>query len=183
MDIGIIFTKILAFATLIGNIFALSVLISHWLLKSQFRKLISCLSDQALPIGFFLSASATLGSIFYAIVVGYPACILCWTQRIFMYPMMFLFGLALFRKEKNILPYAFLLTLLGGAVSLYHWVKDMLALYGGVTIPCPAVSSLPSCDKIYVLEYGYITIPMIALSAFVLIGIVLWSGMRESRHD
>jgi hypothetical protein len=46
-------------------------------------------------------------------------------------------------------------------------------------MPCPAVSALPSCDRIYVLEFGYITIPMIALNAFVLLVIVLYAALRQ----
>ena len=100
MDIGIILTKIIAFATLIGNIFILGALLAHVFWKPAFKKLMTYLSEEALPVGFFLSASATLGSILYGAVVGYPACILCWTQRIFMYPMMFLFALAWWRKRR-----------------------------------------------------------------------------------
>ena len=98
-----------------------------------------------------------------------------------MYPQFFLFGLALWRKERLIIPYMLMLSLIGAAVALYQWIKDMLLLYSHTTIPCPAVSGLPSCDKIYVLEMGYITIPMIALNAFVLLAIVMWAGMRHEK--
>lgn len=150
----------------------------YFLARPLFERIMKYLSDYALLLGLFLSASSTIGSIVYSEVVGFPACILCWIQRIFMYPMMFLFGLAWFRRDKNIIPYALLLTILGGAVALYQWVKDMLSLYSTVNIPCPAVSLLPSCDKIYVLEYGYITIPMIALNAFILITIIMYAALR-----
>ena len=181
MDLGIILTKALAFATLIGNIFAFGVLVAHSLLKPQFRKLMLYLSDEALPIGFLLSASATLGSILYTAVVGYPACILCWTQRIFMYPMMFLFALAWWKRDRSIIPYALMLSIVGGLVALYQWAKDMLALYTHFSLACPVVPGVPSCDRIYVLEFGYITIPMFALNIFILIAMVMYASLRLNK--
>jgi len=181
MDIGIILTKALAFMTLIGNGATVVVLLVSALSRSHYKKLMSYLSEQALGIGFLLSSSATLGSIFYAIVVGYPACILCWTQRIFMYPMMFLLALAWWRKDRSIIPYAFLLSVLGGAVALYQWMKDMLALYTHFSLTCPVVPGVPSCDRIYVLEFGYITIPMFALNIFILIAIVMYAALRRDK--
>lgn len=183
MDFGTIFTKLLAIFTLEGNIFFVLLLIAHVLFKPLFRKVMHWIGDHALPLGFFLSASSTIGSLLYSEVVGFPACVLCWIQRIFMYPQMFLFGLAWWRKDRSIIPYALLLTLLGGTVALYQWVKDMLALYGDGTLSlgCPVVAGLPSCDRIYVLEFGYITIPMIALNAFILIATVLYAALRRQK--
>jgi disulfide bond formation protein DsbB len=181
MDIGYLLTKFLAFTTLAGNLAVLGLLLFFVVRRSIFDAAIAWLGARAVWVGCLISTSATFGSLIYSEVVGYPACVLCWIQRIFMYPQLFLFGLALYRKERSIIPYAFFLSLIGMAVALYQWIKDMLLLYSHTTIPCPAVSGLPSCDKIYVLEMGYITIPMIALNAFVLLMIVMWAGMRHNK--
>ena len=186
MDIGFLFTKVLAIVTLFGNAFILALFLAFFIARPMYEFIMRQMGRHALMLGFLLSLSGTVGSIVYSQVLGFPACILCWIQRLCMYPLLFVFGFALFRrenKEKYIMPSAMLLSLLGGAVALYQWVKDMLALYGGLTIPCPAVSALPSCDKIYVLEYGYITIPMIALNAFILIALVLYAGLKKPSHD
>jgi disulfide bond formation protein DsbB len=87
--------------------------------------------------------------------------------------------MALWRKDRSIIPYALMLALLGGVVALYQWVKDMLALYTDISLACPATPGLPSCDKIFVLEFGYITIPMIALNAFLLLIVVLYAAIRS----
>jgi disulfide bond formation protein DsbB len=185
MDFSVLFTKALATFTLGGNILFMLLLIAHVVVKPFFRKVMEWIGEHTLLLGLFLSASATIGSLMYSQVVGYPACILCWVQRIFMYPLMFLFGLAWWRKDRSIIPYALLLTLLGGMVALYQWAKDMLALYGdpSLSLGCPVVAGLPSCDRIYVLEFGYITIPMIALNAFILIAVVLYASMRTQKRD
>lgn len=181
MDTSLLFTKILAYLTLGGNVLTIALLLLFVFARPIYRRVMSAIGARALFIGLFVTASATIGSLVYSEVVGYPACILCWIQRIFMYPQMFLFALALWRREYAVLPYVMLLALLGGGVATYHWTKDMLALFTHVTIPCPAVSALPSCDKIFVQEFGYITIPMIALNAFILIAIVAYAGMRAKK--
>ncbi len=183
MEFGTLFTKALAIFTLLGNAFFIGILILHVVAKPLFRRIMRFLADHALLLGFAIATAATVGSLLYSEVVGYPACILCWIQRIFMYPLPLLFGLALWRKEKIIIPYALLLALMGGAVALYQWVKDMLATYSSVTIPCPAVSALPSCDRIYVLEFHYITIPMIALNAFLLLAVVCYAQIRSKKFS
>ena len=179
MTLGYLFTKTLALVTLGGNLFVLLLIVAYIFDRPWYMWLRALIAQHALLLGTFIASAATLGSLVYSQVMGYPACILCWTQRIFMYPQMFILGLALWRRERIIAPYAFLSSILGGGVALYQWGKDMFALYGGITVPCPAVTGLPSCDRIYVLEFGYITIPMIALNAFVLIAIVMWMKMRS----
>jgi disulfide bond formation protein DsbB len=184
MELGILFTKILTLATLGGNLALLGLLIFFVIRRSIFDRIMEWVGERAVAIGAFVSLSALVGSLIYSEVVGYPACILCWIQRIFMYPQAFLFGLALWRKERTILPYAFFLSLLGMAVALYQWIKDMLLVYApSNALPCPAVTGLPSCDKIYILELGYITIPMIALTAFLILMVVLWAGMRYPKEN
>lgn len=183
MDYGIVLTRLLSFATLAGNVAVLALLLIYIFSKPRANALFSYLSEYALPIGFLLSAGATLGSMVYAQVTGYPACILCWTQRIFMFPMMFLFALAWWKKDRGIMPYALMLTTLGGAVALYQWVKDMLSLYSHMSLGCPVVPGVPSCDAIYILEFGYITIPMFALNIFILIAIVAYASLRGSKNQ
>jgi disulfide bond formation protein DsbB len=182
MDTPTLFTASLALFTLIGNMLTV-VYGLLWVIVPRTASHISdVLARWMHPIVFFLASSSTIGSLIYSEVVGFPACILCWIQRIFMYPLMFMFGFSWLRRDNGVVRYGLLLSLLGGAVALYQWIKDMLALYSDVKIPCPAVTDLPSCDRIYVLEYGYITIPMIALNAFVLIAIVLYAKRRTLRN-
>lgn len=182
MDIGFYFTKALAFATLVGNLLTLGLLIFFVVRRSIFDRLMEWLGERAMGIGLFLSSASTIGSLIYSEVVGFPACILCWIQRIFMYPQMFVFGLAVWRKEHTIAPYMLTLSLIGAAVALYQWIKDMVLVYSHTTLPCIEVTGLPSCDKIYVLELGYVTIPMIALNAFILLSVVMWAGIRHKKE-
>lgn len=182
MDFVTIFTKVLAWSTLVGNLFTVFVIFAHVGMKNTFRTVTNFLSTYALRLGFLIAFAATFGSLAYAQVTGYPACILCWMQRIFMYPEVALFGLALWRNDRSVLPYTLFLAVLGGAVSLYNWIKDMLAMYTNYSLACPVVPGLPSCDRIYIHEFGYVTIAMLALNAFLLIILVCYAALRNSKQ-
>lgn len=182
MELQSLFTTSISLFTLAGNLVTLGLVIFFVVRPSIYRRIVDIFEQHALLIGVFISGASTIGSLIYSEVVGYPACILCWMQRLFMYPIFFILLLALWRRERPILPYALFLSVLGGAVAFYQWTKDMLAMYSSITIPCPAVTSLPSCDKIYVFEYHYISIAMFALNAFILIGFTMYSGMQRDKR-
>lgn len=179
MQFADLFTALLAISTVLGNVLTLLILFAFLFARGVFLRVMKLLSVHGVAVATLLSAGASIGSLVYSEVVGFPACILCWIQRAFMYPQMFILGLAWWRPTARAVPLAFVLSLFGGAVALYNWIKDMLSVYAGYTAPCPAVSGLPSCDAIYILEYGYVTIAMLALNVFILLGITLYAVMRK----
>ena len=174
-----VLTKILAILTLLGNAFTVLLLLARIAYVPLYKQVMGLLGKYALVFAFLVAFGATFGSYGYAAVTGYPACILCWMQRIFMYPLPFILLMAYWRKDYQVLPYVAMLALVGGSISLYNWIKDMLALYTHYSLACPVVVGLPSCDHIYVDEYGYITIAMLALNAFLLIIIITYAGLRH----
>lgn len=113
------------------------------------------------------SLAAMIGSLIYSNIIGFPPCDLCWYQRIFMYPLVFISGYALYKNHTGWVPYAKLLTLVGGAISLFHTV----IYYTNVNpFPCSATAS---CTARYVWELGFMTIPLMALSIFIFIYLAL----------
>ncbi len=114
---------------------------------------------------FIVALIAMVGSLTYSDILGYEPCKLCWYQRILMYPLVLLFGMAIWRKENFILPYAMLLSTIGGAIALYHYTVQL----GLVAAPCSVSGYSVSCAKVFTMRFGYITIPMMAFSAFMLI--------------
>ena len=129
-------------------------------------------------LSFVVASLAMIGSLTYSDVLGYEPCKLCWYQRIFMYPLVVLFAMALRRNDKSIRPYAIAMTLFGGFIALDHY---FLQLTGVSVLPCSAVGYSVSCAKNFVLQYGYITIPLMALSAFGLILVALLWNKRAER--
>lgn len=135
-----------------------------FVVEEKFRTLVyRFVNKYILTLLFGASLSALIGSLAYSNIVGFPPCELCWIQRIFMYPQVVLSGMALWRKDKNIVSYLLPLSILGGIVALYHSLTH-LGIGDGV-VGC--TSALGDCGKLYVHEYGYVTIPLMSLSIFI----------------
>ncbi len=139
------------------------------------EKILSTIAPYARILAFLVALTATSGSLFYSEVAHFTPCLLCWWQRIFMYPQVLLIGLGIVKKDKNIADYAMAMSLVGGSISLYHYY---IQLGGNKLIPCSTVGYSIDCTQRFSLEFGYITIPMMALSAFVAILLLMHVSKR-----
>jgi disulfide bond formation protein DsbB len=126
--------------------------------------------ERGLLVAFIVATLATLGSLIYSDVIGYQPCKLCWFQRIFMYPQVLLMGMALCRKDPSMKLYGLVMSGIGALIAAFHYTGQL----GLTPLPCSAVGISVSCSERFVMEFGYITIPMMALSAFALIAATLW---------
>lgn len=107
---------------------------------------------------------ATAGSLYLSEVMHFAPCSLCWFQRIFMYPLALLLGIAYSKGDEGIVSYALPLVVIGGGFSLYHTVLQKLP-HDSPLAACGPVS----CQGDYLNWFGFITIPMLALVAFLII--------------
>lgn len=112
-----------------------------------------------------VSLIATLGSLYFSEVRGFVPCTLCWYQRILMYPIVLISGVALFQKNARIALTTAVFSVIGGSISLYHYGIQKLSF---LSDSAPACGNVP-CTGQYVNYLGFITIPFLALIAFVLI--------------
>lgn len=126
-------------------------------------------------LAFSVALTATSGSLFFSEVAKFTPCLLCWWQRIFMYPQTLLLAMGIIKNDKNIADYAMGLSLVGAAIALYHY---FIQFGGGKIIPCEVVGYSVSCSQRFSLEFGYITIPMMSLSAFVAIFLLMYLTKR-----
>ncbi|MDL4842771.1 disulfide oxidoreductase [Aquibacillus rhizosphaerae] len=119
-------------------------------------------------IMFFIwaqSVVATLGSLFFSEIMGFIPCELCWIQRILMYPLVIIYGTALVKKDWKIgLPGLFM-SGIGLFVSAYHYLLQKWSFLSEVGDSCGVVS----CNLEYINYFGFITIPFLALVAFIVI--------------
>lgn len=114
---------------------------------------------------FTTSLIATLGSLYFSEVRGFEPCTFCWYQRILMYPIVLILGIALYQKNAKIALTTAVFAIVGGSISIYHYGLQKLSfLQDGA----PACGNVP-CTGQYVNYLGFITIPFMALTAFVLI--------------
>lgn len=162
---------LLSFVTLlvnIGFVFVVSSwLVSKYLLKGKFHKKIEkYLAQKSTLFAFVVSLTAMLGSLYFSEIRGFTPCKFCWLQRIFMYPLPFILGVALFKKTKDVFYYVLPLSLIGVILGSYHYY---IQLNPNPLAPCTTVGFSVSCSDRFFTHYGYITIPFMALSAFVVI--------------
>jgi disulfide bond formation protein DsbB len=169
MNLASFVNGLLSVATVITQVGALffCVLLLSRSARGFFPQVLVFLKKRALLLSFFAASVALLGSLTYSDILGYEPCKLCWIQRIFMYPQVLIFGLALWKKDVSALPYGIVFSSVGGAVALYHYMTQLG--WNPLNLPCAAVGYSTSCAKVFVLNFGYITIPVMAFSVFVFI--------------
>lgn len=170
-------TTIVSTFTLLSHIVFVVVLFMYFFDRTVSEKISNIVSKFVLEILLLISFSAFVGSLLYSNVVGFPPCELCWIQRILVYPQVLLLFMAVYRKDKNMVTYLLPLSIMGGIVSLYHSLTHF-GLGDGV-LEC--TSALGDCGKLYVFEYGYITIPFMAFTIFAYLILVSLIYLRSNK--
>jgi disulfide bond formation protein DsbB len=128
----------------------------------------SFILENGLHLSFAVALVATLGSLYLSDVMHFTPCKLCWYQRILMYPMVLLLGIAAVRKDYKISTYVLPLSIIGGCISTYHYLIQKTSLFKAASNACGDVP----CDMDYLDWYGFITIPLLAFIAFVMIAVI-----------
>lgn len=123
-----------------------------------------------LYFAWVIALTAMLGSLYFSEIKEFVPCELCWIQRIFMYPLVILLGVAVFTNDRKVKKYALPLSMIGGLVSLYHYCVQKIPGFADIK---PCVQGVP-CNVQYINWFGFITIPFLALTAFTLITLLLW---------
>jgi disulfide bond formation protein DsbB len=141
-----------------------------------FKKEIPLFSKKYLLTGFMLTLGATIISFMYSAGFGYEPCFLCWWARIFMFPQLIIFLVALIRKDSGAYWYSGALSILGVITSGYHVILEN----GGKDL-LDCASEAVSCTLRYVFEFGYITIPVMSLTGFVVLLLLSIHQYRSTR--
>ncbi len=144
--------------------------------NKQLKFLFDFISQNSLVAAFFVSASATFGSLFLSEIAKIPPCMLCWYQRIFMFPQVILLGIALFKNEETIKKYVIALSVIGAVIAAYHFLLQRVP-----TLPLPCTNDVVSCATKQIELFGYLTIPLMSLTAFLLIILILLISYKRNR--
>ena len=111
---------------------------------------------------WLVASISTMGSLFFSYVMEFAPCVLCWYQRIFLFPLVIILGIGLFPLDKNVVKYALPLAIAGWLTAAYHNL-----LYVGIIPesiqPC---SQGVSCTEEYIKLFGFLSIPMLSLLSF-----------------
>ena len=122
------------------------------------------------PLGWawFVALVAMLGSLYFSDVVGFIPCLLCWYQRIAMYPIVFVLGMGLLLRDPTVWRFALPLPLVGLVISLYHVFVQYRP-----NLEIISCGTGTSCSARYMLVFGFVSIPVMAAAAFLLIAVLL----------
>jgi len=120
-------------------------------------------------VAWLIASVSTLGALFFGEVVKGQTCVLCWYQRIFMFPLVLILPIGLFPFDRKVVRYALPLAVIGGLIALYH-----VLLVAGVIPEAmqPCTQGVP-CKEQVIVWFGFVTIPLLALLAFVAIVVLL----------
>ncbi len=124
---------------------------------------------------WMVASISTLGSLFFSEIMEFPPCVLCWYQRICMFPLVLILLVGLFPFDKSIVKYALPLAIVGWCFAFYHYL-----LYSGFIPesiqPC---SQGVACSETYIDLFGFLTIPMLSLISFSTIVALLFILKRR----
>lgn len=119
---------------------------------------------------------AMLGSLYFSEIANFPPCVLCWYQRIAMYPLVFILGFAIVRKTRDLLLPAFVLAGIGWLISVYH---NLLYYEILPEAAAPCIAGV-SCTTKFIEWFGFVTIPFLAFAGFTAILILLTIHWKSS---
>jgi disulfide bond formation protein DsbB len=127
---------------------------------------------------WLVAAVSAMGSLFFSHVMEFAPCVLCWYQRIFLFPLVIILAVGLFPFDRGVVKYALPLVIAGGLTALYHNF-----LYAGIIPesiqPC---SKGVSCTEEYIELFGFLSIPMLSLLSFIIIlALLIYLNRRTSK--
>lgn len=124
---------------------------------------------------WLVSLVGTFGSLFFSEVMDLPPCVLCWYQRVCLYPLAAISGIALLTRDRQVLRYAWPFALGGLAVAVFHNLIYYQLIPESIT---PCTTGVP-CTERQIEWLGIVTIPLLSLGAFVIIaGCLFWFRAR-----
>lgn len=138
-------------------------------------RLREAVGDSSLVLAWVVALVSMLGSLYLSEVAHFVPCPLCWYQRIAMYPLVIVLGIAALRSDYAIRNYALAIVAVGAAISAYHYQLERFpsqtSLACSVDVPCTTV---------WIWRFHYISIPFMALTGFALIATLLLLGPSEA---
>jgi len=113
-------------------------------------------------ICWLIAMAALFGSLFFSEVMGLEPCVLCWWQRIFIYPLAVLFLVGLLHFDRSVVRYTLPLAVIGLGFAVYHY----LLYLGFIPESLQPCSETLSCADVDLELMGFITIPLLSIFAY-----------------
>lgn len=120
-------------------------------------------------MSWLIAVTSTLGSLFFSEIMDLVPCVLCWYQRIFMFPLSVILLVGLINSDKQVAHYALPLAIIGLIFTLYH----CLLFFGFIPENLQPCSQGVSCSDEGMVLFDLVPIPILSLISFILITIFL----------
>jgi disulfide bond formation protein DsbB len=179
VDTASLFFALLALACLLAAV-GIVVAALVWRLGGGASSLYALRVDAgrvAVPVAWVVATVTTLGSLYFSEVADFVPCKLCWYQRICMYPLVVILGVAALRRDRGVRSYVLPLAAIGALIAGYHSWIQAYPPEGGTsfcTLDAP-------CTERYVWEFGFMSLPLMALISFVFI--ITMMLLARPAHD
>mgnify|MGYP006134297299 CR=1 FL=1 len=128
---------------------------------------------------WIIATSGTLMSLFFSEIVQLPVCVLCWYQRIALYPLVIMLPLALFPFDVKIIRFINPLIIFGWLTALFH-VFVVAGFIPESVQPC--VQGIP-CSEVHFTLFGFLNIPVMSLLTFSFIGLLLFLSQKQHTRN
>ncbi len=126
-------------------------------------------APQSVVFAWIVATVTTLGSLYYSEHAGFVPCELCWYQRIVMYPLVIVLGVAALRRDRAVWMTALVFVVIGTPLSLYHWLVERVPAFEESS----SCSATTPCSAPWFEKFGFVTLAWMAMSAFLLIGVLM----------
>ena len=156
-----VMSRFFALLALMLNLATVALLVLRFAGPADLRRTIRSI---ALPLAALVAVTAMLGSLYYSDVAHFTPCRLCWFQRIFMYPLAFVLVSGAVRRARDVHWYALPLAFVGAPISIYHYLIQNVP-----SLESSACSIDAPCSSAWVWQFGFVSIPYMALSGFLAI--------------
>lgn len=152
---------------------AMALVVAYWSVAfvartGRFQQLASDLHRVAPVLAWMVATTCMLGSLYFSETANFEPCRLCWYQRICVYPIAIIMTVALIRRARDAAPYVITLASIGIAVSTYHYLVEWYP-----TLESNVCSVDVPCTTVWFREFGFVSLPFMALTGFVTIVTVL----------
>jgi disulfide bond formation protein DsbB len=176
----LVLTLVVDAVLVVALVLALGALVSRRA-RATVRSLVVAIAPQGVLLAWIVALVTTLGSLYYSEHAGFVPCELCWYQRVLMYPLVIVLGVAWLRRDQKVWLTVLPFVVLGAPLSLYHWLVERVPAFAessacSVSVPCTA----PWFEKL-----GFVTLAWMAMSSFLLIGALMVCvaiGRRDARE-
>lgn len=145
--------------------------------KTKSNPLVSITEDYGYYLTLIVALVATLGSLYFSEVRQFEPCRLCWFQRIMMYPIGILALVGIIKQDEYLPNYILPLSVIGIGISIYH-----ILIQNGIIVQSSGCTTV-LCSLKYINWLGFISIPVLAGTAFLIINVLMFASLRLANSE